>query len=148
MPSDAERGTASSFSMTHEARLRPELPEVSAELLAMVRYITAADGPLQSPPEPTRSPSPWQKRLLLKAAERLESIDGYLRGRVAFFVAAKDRGYGFFEGDGELAGAALETCRATTLVVEALLAGRLPTEREFEAMSDSALRIYPVLETI
>ena len=38
--------------------------------------------------------------------------------------------------------------RAATSVVEAVLAGRLPTTWEFELMADTALRIYPALEAI
>ena len=146
-----KRSTSDQFRPEHEipaTQPRLDLPVIAPELLAIVRYITAADGPLQTTPESTSRPSPWHKRLLLKALERLEAIDTYLRGRVAFFAAAKDHGYGFFEGDLELAGVALDNCRATTLVIENLLTGRLPSEREFEAMGDTALRIYSTLESI
>ena len=130
------------------ARARLEVPEAATELLAIVRYITARDGPLQSTPDNAGHLSPWHERVLLKAMERLEVIDAYLRGRVAFFVAGKDHGYGPFDGELELAGAALDNCRADTAVVEALIAGRLPTTWEFELMADTALRIYPALEAI
>ena len=130
------------------ARSRLEVPDAATELLAIVRYITAGDGPLQSTPDGTGHLSPWHERVLLKAMERLEVIDAYLRGRVAFFVAGKDHGYGPFHGELELAGAALDNCRADTSVVEAVLAGRLPTTWEFKLMGDTALRIYPVLEAI
>jgi hypothetical protein len=127
---------------------RLELPDAAIELLAIVRYLTASDGPLLSTPDDTGPLSPWHERVLLKAMERLEVIDTYLRGRVAFFVAGKDHGYGPFDGQLELAGAALDSCRAATAVVEALLAGRLPTTWEFESMGDAALMIYPALEVI
>lgn len=129
------------------ARPRLELPGAATELLAIVRYITAVDGPLQSVPDGGRL-SPWHERVLLKAMERLEVIDAYLRGRVAFFVAGKDHGYGSFDRELALAGATLDNCRADTSVVEALLAGRLPIEWEFELMGDTALGIYPALEAI
>ena len=130
------------------ARSRLEVPDAATELLAIVRYITAGDGPLQSTPDGTGHLSPWHERVLLKAMERLEVIDAYLRGRVAFFVAGKDHGYGPFDGELELAGAALDNCRADTSVVEALLAERLPTAWEFESMGGTALRIYPALDAI
>ena len=125
-----------------------ELSEVSSELLAIVGYVTAADGPLQPAPDPAPRPSPWHKPVLLKAMERLEVIDAHLRGRVAFLVAGRDHGYYSSALELELAGAALDTCRATTSVVEALLAGRLPTRREFDSMGETALTIYPALEAI
>jgi len=130
------------------ARSRLAVPDAATELLAIARYITASDGPLQSAPDDTGHLSPWHERVLLKAMERLEVIDAYLRGRVAFFIAGKDRGYGPFAGELELAGAALDNCRADTLVVEALIAGRLPTAWEFESMGETALRIYPALEAV
>jgi hypothetical protein len=130
------------------AQPRLELPMAVSELLAIVRYITAANGPLQMMPESGSSLSPWHKRLVVKGLERLEVIDTFLRGRVAFFMVVKDHGYGFFDGDLELARAALANCRATTVVVEALLAGRLPAEGEFDSMSDTVLRIYPAIEAI
>jgi hypothetical protein len=139
-------GRAEQSHLAHEkalAQLRMHLPDVATELLTIVGYLTAADGPLA---ESDRLLS-WHERLLLKAMERLELIDGYLRGRVAFFVAGKDRGYDFFGSDLEVAAAALDTCRATTRVVETLLSGRLPSECEAAWMGDAALRIYTALET-
>ena len=68
-----------------------------------------------------------------------------MRARVAFLVAGKDRGYHAPESELELAGTTLDACRAATSVVDALLAGRLPTRREFEAMSAAALAIDPGL---
>ena len=138
--SDAEREAGSALS-------RLELPHAATELLAIVRYVTAIDGPLQSAPDAGRL-SPWHERVLLKAMERLAAIDAYLRGRVSFFAAGKDRGYGSFDRELALAGAALDNCRADTAVVEGLLAGRLPTVCEFELMGDTALRIYPALDAV
>ena len=126
---------------------RLELPDAANELLAIVRYVTADDGPLQATPGPSFL-SPWHERALHKALERLEVIDHFLRGRVAFFVAGKDHGYEPVEGELELAGAALDTCRATARVVDALLAGGLPTEPEYEAMSATTVRLYPALEAL
>jgi hypothetical protein len=124
---------------------RLELSDAARELLGLVRYITAADGPLQPAPDPGEL-SPWHERELLAALERLEVIDHFLRGRVAFFVAGKDHGYGPFEGELELAGAALDTCRAAARVVDALLARRLPTDREREVMDATAARLSPALQ--
>ena len=132
--------------LAHEkalAQLRMHLPDVATELLTIVGYLTTADGPLAA----SDGLLGWHERLLLKAMERLEVIDGYLRGRVAFLVAGKDHGYDFFGSDLEVAAAALDTCRATTLVVETLLSGRLPSECEAAWMGDAALRIYAALET-
>jgi len=128
--------------------LRLELPEAATELLAIVPYLTASDGRLYSTPDDTGRLSPWYERVLLKAMERLEVIDVYLRSRVAFYVADKDHGYGPFDGQLEPAGAALDSWTAATAVVDALLAGRLPTTWEFESMGDRALMIYPALEAI
>ena len=127
---------------------RVELPEAATELLAIVGHVTAVDGPLQSSPDPANRLSPWHERALWKAMERLEVIDAHLRGRVAFLAAAEDRGYGSFDAELELAGAALDTCRATTLVVEALLERVLPSTGEFDSMADATLRIFPALEAI
>ena len=127
---------------------RLDLAHGATELLAIVAYINADDGPLQTPPGSTGRLSPWHERLLLKAGERLEVIDTFLRSRVAFFVAGKNRGYYAPERELELAGAALDTCRATASVVDALLAGRAPSEREFESMSATALKVYPALEAL
>ena len=120
----------------------------AAELLTIVAYITADDGPLQASPDPAGRVSPWHRRLLLKAMERLDIIDAYMRGRVAFLVAGPERGYHAPEEELELAGAALDTCRATTPVVDALLSGRLPTRPEFETMGQTALAINPALDRL
>lgn len=128
------------------ARPRLDLPDVANELLAIVRYLTAADGPLQA--TPAGGISPWHEPVLLKALERLDVIDAFLRGRVAFFVAGKDRGYGSFERELAVAAAALDNCRADTGIVEALLDGRPPRDWEFELMGQTALLIYPALEAL
>ncbi len=125
---------------------RLDLAEAVAELLAIAGYVTADDGPLQPSPDPPGRVSPWHERLLVKALERLETLDKNLRSRVVFLVAGKDRGYRASEGELEQTGAALDACRATTSVVGALLSGRVPTEREFEAMSQTVLRVYPEAE--
>jgi hypothetical protein len=117
----------------------------ATELLTIVAYVTADDGPLQVAPGPAYSVSPWHRRLLLKAMERLEIIDAFMRGRVAFLVAGKERGYYAPEKELELAGVALDACRATTSVVDALLSGGLPTWHQFETMGRAALSINPAL---
>jgi len=144
-------GGSAQGQLAGEARpVRPllDLGDAATELLAIVGYITAIDGPLQPAPDSTSHLSPWHERALLKASERLDVLDAYLRGRVAFFVGGRDCGYGPFEKELELAAVALDECRAATAVVEALLAGCLPEWWDFEAMGDTALRIYPALEAI
>lgn len=126
---------------------RLELPDAAAELLAMVRFLTARDGPLQQLAA-TGVSSPWHDRVLAKAQERIEVLDRFLRGRVAFFVAGRGRGYGVFDEEVELAGAALDTCRAVSAVVERLLAGELPTEWEYALMGDTAIKLFPALEAL
>ena len=55
--------------------------------------------PLQAAPDSTDPPSPWHERALLKASERLDVLDAYLRGRVAERLpAARD-----FEAMGDTA---------------------------------------------
>ena len=131
-----------------EVQPRLELPDAASELLAIFSYLIADDGPLESASRSANRPSPWHGPVLLKALERLQVIDAYLRGRVAFFVAGKDHGYCSSEKEVELAGAALDSCRATTVVVEALLAERLPTAWQLESMDDAALLIHPALAAI
>jgi hypothetical protein len=126
---------------------RLELPDAATELLAMVRFLTAPDGPVQQLAE-TGLSSPWHERVLVKAQERVEAIDHFLRGRVAFFVAGRTQGYGSFDNELALAGATLDTCRAVAMVVERLLAEDLPTERQLDLMGDSVLKIYPALEAL
>ncbi len=124
--------------------MRPDLPDVSTELLEIVAYLTATDGPLTA----TEGSWRWHERLLLKAKERLEVIDGYLRGRVTFFAAGKDRGYEFFDSDVKVASAALDTGRAAMYVVDTVLAGHLPSEHDIETMGDAALRICALLDAL
>ena len=118
------------------------------EVLAIVAYITADDGPLQALPDPAAAVTPWHRRLLLKAMERLDVIDAFMRARVAFLVAGRERGYHVPDRELELAGVALDTCRAATIVVDDLLAGRLPTDHAFEVMSRTALAINPALDAM
>ena len=120
----------------------------AGEVLAIVAYVTADDGPLQALPDPSGAVTPWHRRLLLKAMERLDIIDAFMRARVAFLVAGRERGYHVPERELELAGVALDACRAATSVVDGLLAGRLPTGPEFEAMSRTALAVNPALEAM
>jgi hypothetical protein len=124
----------------------PDLTHAAAELLAIVAYVTGDDGPLRTSSDSVVRLSPLHRRLVGKAMERLDVIDAFLRSRVAFFVAGRGHGYFVPAKELDLAGAALDTCRATTSVVVVLLAGRVPDEREFESMSRTALSIYPALE--
>jgi hypothetical protein len=126
---------------------RLELPDAANELLAMVRFLTEPDGPVRQLAA-TGLSSPWHERVLVKALERLETLDGFLRGRVAFFVAGRTQGYGVFDFELDVAGAALDASRAITTVVAALLAGTLPTERQFDLMGELTLKIYAALERL
>jgi hypothetical protein len=126
----------------------PDTARCASEVLSIVAYITASDGPLQTAPGPQERLSPWHERLLRKAAERLGVIDDFMRGRVAFLVTGRDRGYYVPEPEVELAGATLDACRTATPVVEALLAGRLPTIHEYEAMGRTALALHPALDAV
>ena len=146
-PAFVTPGTPGSARSAERLLARLELPDTADELLAMMRFLTAEDGPLQQLAS-TGLSSPWHERVLLKAQERIEVLDHFLRGRVAFFVAGRDQGYGSFYDELDLAGAALDTCRAIAKVVERLLEGELPTEREYRLMGDAALTIYPALEKL
>jgi hypothetical protein len=144
---ERRRSEASRPGRAEQLLARLELPDAAAELLAMVRFLTASDGPVQQLAESGLS-SPWHERVLVKAQERVEVVDHFLRGRVAFLVAGRSQGYGSFDDELALAGATLDTCRAVATVVERLLAEELPTERELDVMGDSALRIYPTLAAL
>ena len=116
------------------------------ELLAIVDYVAAADGPLRMPPGEAAA-SPWHRRLLLKAVERLEVIDGFMRGRVAFLVAGRERGYHAPQEELDLAGSALDTCRAAHVVTEELLAARVPPPQQSAMMGEAALRVRAAVAT-
>lgn len=126
----------------------PDAEHCAAELLSIVAYLTAQDGPLQGPPGPEAPVSPWHERLLRKAAERLDVIDAFMRARVVFLAAGKDRGYYAPEAELQLAGATLDATRAATTVVAALLASRIPSPHDFDAMSAAALSIMPALDAL
>ena len=126
----------------------PDAEHCAAELLAIVAYLMAHDGPLQASPDPETPVSPLHVRLLRKAAERLDVIDAFMRARVAFLAAGKDRGYYAPEAELALAGATLDATRAATTVVAALLESRLPAPNDFDAMSTAALGILPALDAL
>ena len=67
---------------------------------------------------------------------------------MAFLVAGRERGYYAPDGELDLAGTALDACRAAASVVEALLEGRLPNRHEFEALGATALEINPALDAL
>lgn len=129
---------------TEHLLARLELPDAANELLAMVRFLTARDGPLQQLAE-TGVSSLWHVRVLEKAQERLEALDAFLRGRVAFFVAGRAAGYGVMEAELDVAGAALDASRAITAVVDKLLDEELPTGREFDRMGETTDKIFEAL---
>jgi hypothetical protein len=126
-------------------RYPPDAAHCAEELLVILAYLVARDGPLQAAAEAS-PPSPWQGPLLNKAAERLEVLDAFMRARVSFLVAGKDHGYYTPQTELELAGATLDAGRAATTVVQALLASRLPSLREFDIMGETALRLHPAME--
>jgi hypothetical protein len=126
---------------------RLELPEAAHELLAIVAHLGADDGPIQTMSRAGEL-SPWHAPVLDRALEGLEVIDHFLRGRVAFYVAGREHGYGSFEEQSALAGASLDACRCAARVVDALLGGRLPSEAEFEALAVTVDRIYPALRAL
>jgi hypothetical protein len=130
-------------------RYPPDASQCASELLSMVAYLTARDGPLQQAPAAGAPPvAPPHERLLRKAAERLEVIDAYMRARVAFLVSGRDRGYYAPQAELDLAGATLDAARTAATVVDALLGGRLPSRHEFDAMGVTALRVTPALEAL
>ena len=126
---------------------RLELPDAANELLSMATFLTGPDGPIRQLAD-TGLPSPWHERVLHKAAERVVVLDHFLRGRVAFFVAGRGQGYGVFDEELEVAGAALDTCRAVTAVVEDLCDGELPSVPKIRRLGDSAARVCAALETL
>lgn len=126
---------------------RLELPDAANELLSIATFLTAPDGPIQQLAEAGVS-SPWHERVLRKAAERVVVLDHFLRGRVAFFVAGRGQGYGVFDEELEVAGAALDTCRAVTAVLEDLLDGDLPSVQQIRRVGDAAARACAALETL
>ena len=126
---------------------RLELPDAATELLSIATFLTGPDGPIRQLAE-TGISSPWHERVLHKAAERLVVLDHFLRGRVAFFVAGRGQGYGVFDEELEVAGAALDTCRAVTAVLEDLNDGELPSVQQIRRLGDSAARVCAALETL
>ncbi len=129
-------------------RYPPDTASCTAELLSIVAYLTSHDGPLQAAPGAAPAISRWHEPLLRKAAERLDVIDAYMRARVSFLVAGKERGYYAPQAELDLAGATLDAGRAATRVVGALLDARLPSRHEFDAMSVAALQLNPALDAL
>lgn len=129
-------------------RYPPDARHCADELLSIVGYLTARDGPLQTQTGPSTPVSPWHERMLRKAAERLEVIDAYMRARVAFLVSGRERGYYAPEAELDLAGATLDAARAATAVVGVLLEGRLPSQHEFDVMGVTSLAVTPALEAV
>lgn len=129
-------------------RYPPDTARCTAELLSIVAYLTSRDGPLQAVPGSAPAVSRWHEPLLRKAAERIEVIDEYMRARVSFLVAGKEHGYYAPEAELDVASATLDAGRAATLVVDSLLAARLPSRHEFDAMSVAALRLNPALDAL
>ena len=130
-------------------RYPPDASQCAFELLSIVAYLTARDGPLQQAwPERSTPVSSLHKRLLRKAAERLEVVDAYMRARVAFLVSGRDRGYYAPQAELDAAGATLDAARTASAVVDALLDGRVPTPQAFDAMGVTALRVTPALQAL
>jgi len=124
--------------------IRLGLPQAADELLAMVTYLTAADGPLEVVASTGRL-GDLHPRVLARMQERADVIANFLRARISFFITARleDDSFG---AELELAGANLVASRALVLVIERLVAGVLPSETEFDQLGDAALKIYSAVE--
>jgi hypothetical protein len=123
------------------------LPESANELLAMLAFLTASDGPLRQLAATGRLDR-RNHRSLVGMRRRIGIIGEFLRAREGFFIAAPAYGEGPFEAELALAQANLGTCRALNTVVERLLTRTVPLEAEFERMAGEALGIYSALEAI
>ena len=146
----ADLGTRRSPEPSQDAErplVRLGLPEAAHELLAMVGFLTAPDGPLREVAA-TGRPSDLHRRVLVKALERADVIANFLRGRISFFMTWRHQDPGSYSVELELAGSTLAASRALALVIDRLLGGALPAEAEFDQLGDAALRIYAALETL
>jgi hypothetical protein len=131
-----------------ERRLaRLGLPESANELLAMLTFLTAADGPLQQLAESGRLDA-RNDEVLVRMRPRIDVIGDFLRARIAALVDGQPQGAGTFAAEIALAGANLDTSRALATVVERVLTREAPTDEEFDLLADEALGIYAALEAL
>lgn len=127
--------------------IRLGLPQAADELLAMVTYLTAADGPLEALASTSRV-GDLHSRVLVRMRERVDVIANFLRARVSFFVTARREDPDSFGAELGLAGANLVASGALALVIDRLVSDALPSEREFDRLGDAALGIYAALEAL
>jgi len=127
--------------------IRLGLPQAAHELLAMVTYLTAGDGPLEAVAAMGRL-GDVHPRVLARMRERVEVIANFLRARISFFITERRRDPDSFGAELELAGANLVASNALALVVDRLISGALPSETEFDRLGDAALGIYAALEAL
>lgn len=127
--------------------IRLGLPQAADELLAMVTYLTAGDGPLDAVASTGRL-GDVHPRVLVRMRERVDVIANFLRARISFFVTARREGDDVYGAELELAGANLVASRALVLVVDRLVSGALPSEAEFDRLGDAALGIYSAMEAL
>ena len=131
-----------------ERRLaRLGLPESANELLAMLGFLTAADGPLQQLAE-SGGLDARNDEVLVRMRPRIDVIGDFLRARIAALVDGQPQGSGTFAVEIALAGANLDTSRALAAVVERVLTRDAPTDEEFDLLADEALGIYAALEAL
>lgn len=123
------------------------LPESAGELLAMLGFLTAANGPLQQLAETGRLGA-RNHDALVRMRPRIAIIGDFVRARIAAFADGPQQGAGAFDVELALAGANLDTSRALAVVVEKVLAGETPTDHEFDLLADKTLGIYAALEPI
>ena len=80
--------------------------------------------------------------------ERVDVIANFLRARISFFITARREDPDSFGAELELAGANLVASRALALVIDRLIAGRLPSEAEFDQLGDAASGIYSAADAL
>ena len=129
------------------ALIRLGLPQAADELLAMVTYLTAGDGPLQAVASTGRL-GDVHPRVLVRMRERVEVIADFLRARISFFITWRRQDTESFGAELELAGANLVASRALARVIDRLASGGLPSEAEFDQLGDAALKIYSAVEAL
>ena len=127
--------------------IRLGLPQAAHELLAMVTYLTAGDGPLEAVAATGRL-GDLHPRVLARMRERVDVIANFLRARISFFVTARREDVDAFDAELELAGANLVASRSLAVVIDRLISGALPDEAEFDRLGDAALGIYSAVEAL
>lgn len=131
-----------------ERRLaRLGLPESAHELLTMLGFLTAADGPIRQLAETGRLDA-RNDEALVRMRPRIDVIADFLRARIAALADGQPQRAGAFAVEIALAGANLDTSRALAVVVERVLTRDAPTDEEFDLLAAEALGIYAALEAL